>query len=140
MVHFSTLKEFTFQLFLTEAKEERKDLVRMMIQGVGVDVVAKRVVWVKARPYFDVLFQLLNTLRMDEQRRFWIAYPELDENNSDIEADTGQVSTGVKIMLQMFHNALTKTEDYEQMRLPHIKSKIALQELSDLGCGNHTEA
>ena len=41
-------------------KEERRDLVRMMIQEVGVDVAAKQVVWVKARPDFDLLFQLLH--------------------------------------------------------------------------------
>jgi hypothetical protein len=29
--------------------EERKELARMMIQEGGVDVVAKRVLWVKAR-------------------------------------------------------------------------------------------
>ena len=44
----------------------------MMIQEVGVDVAAKRVIWIKARPDFEVLFQLLNTLRGDGQRRFWI--------------------------------------------------------------------
>ena len=32
----------------------------------------------------------------------------------DIEADTGQVSTGVKIMLQMSHNTLTSIEEYVQ--------------------------
>jgi hypothetical protein len=31
-------------------KEERKDLVHIMIQEVGVDVEIKRVLWVKARP------------------------------------------------------------------------------------------
>jgi hypothetical protein len=29
-------------------KEKRKELVHIMLQGVGVDVVAKRVLWVKA--------------------------------------------------------------------------------------------
>jgi SAM-dependent methyltransferase len=78
-------------------KEERKDLARMMIQEVGVDVAAKRVIWIKARPDFDVLFQLLNNLRVDEQRRFWIAYPEADENDCDIREDLGQMGMEVKI-------------------------------------------
>jgi hypothetical protein len=56
-------------------KEERKDLARMMFQEVGVGVAARRVIWIKARPDFDLLLQLLNILGMDEQRRFWIAYP-----------------------------------------------------------------
>jgi hypothetical protein len=29
-----------------------------MIQEIGVDVALKRVIWMKARPDFDVLFQL----------------------------------------------------------------------------------
>jgi hypothetical protein len=86
----------------------------MMIQEVGVDVVAKRVVWVKARPDFDVLFQLLNNLRGDEQRRFWIAYPEADEDDCDIGEDMGQTATEVKISLPMSHNTLTTVEEYVQ--------------------------
>ena len=31
-------------------KEERKDLVHIMLQEVGVDVATKRILWVKARP------------------------------------------------------------------------------------------
>lgn len=31
-------------------KEERRDLTRMVIQEVGVDVATKRVIWIKARP------------------------------------------------------------------------------------------
>jgi hypothetical protein len=39
-------------------EEEIKDLALIMIQEVGVDVALKRVIWMKARPDFDVLFQL----------------------------------------------------------------------------------
>ena len=95
-------------------KEERRDQVGMMIQEVGVDVAAKRVVWVKACPDFDVLFQLLNNLRMDEQRRFWIAYPEVDEDVCDIREDLGQMATEVKIAFPMSHNVLTIVEEYVQ--------------------------
>ena len=69
----------------------------MMIQEVGVDVAAKRVIWIKARPDFDVLFQLLNNLRVDEQRRYWIAYPEADEDTCDIREEMRQTVTEVKI-------------------------------------------
>lgn len=95
-------------------KEERKDLARMMIQEVGVDVSAKRVIWIKARPDFDVLFQLLNNLRMDEQRRFWIVYQEVDEDACDIREDLGQMATEVKFVCQMSHNSLTIIEEYIQ--------------------------
>ena len=85
-------------------KEVRKDLARMMIQEVGVDVATKRVIWIKARPDFDVLFQLLNNLHMDEQRRFWITYSEVDEDACDIKEDLGQMATEVKIALPVSHN------------------------------------
>jgi hypothetical protein len=93
-------------------KEERRDLVRMMIQEVGVDVTANQVVWVKARPDFDVLFQFLNNLRIDDRRRFWIAYAVADQDTSDIGEDMGQMGTGVKIALPMSHNSLTITAEY----------------------------
>jgi DNA invertase Pin-like site-specific DNA recombinase len=95
-------------------KEERKDLVHVMIQEVGVDVAAKRVLWVKVRPDYEPLFSILDGLRPDAERRYWIECLEAQEDNCDIEADTGQVSTGVEILLQMSHNTLTSTEEYIQ--------------------------
>jgi hypothetical protein len=86
-------------------KEERRDLARMMIQEVSVDVAAKRVIWIKARPDFDMLFQLLNSLRVDEQWRFWIAYPETKEDSCDIRKDLGQEGMEVKIAFPVSHNA-----------------------------------
>ena len=85
-------------------KEERKDLVHIMIQEVGVDVTIKRVLWVKARPDYEPLFSILDGMRQDGARRFWIERLEAQENNCDIEADTGQMGTGVEIRLQMSHN------------------------------------
>jgi hypothetical protein len=37
----------------------------------------------------------------DIDRQFWIERLEASEDNCDIEEDTGQVSTGVEIVLQM---------------------------------------
>lgn len=81
--------------------EERKDLVHVMIQEVGVDVATKRVLWVKARPDYEPLSSILDGLRLDGERRYWIECLEAQENNCDIVVDTGQVSTGVEILLQM---------------------------------------
>jgi len=91
----------------------------MMILEVGVDVAAKCVIWIKARPDFDVLFRLLNILQVDEQRRFWIVYPEGDEDACDIEKDKGQEGIEVNIALPMSDktlscNALTSIEEYVQ--------------------------
>jgi hypothetical protein len=66
-----------------------------MIQEVGVDVMAKRVLRVKARPDYEPLFSILDRLRQETDRRFWIKCLKAQEDNCDIEAATGQMSTGV---------------------------------------------
>ena len=105
-------------------KEERKDLVHIMIQEVGVDVTIKRILWVKARPDYEPLFSILDGMRQDPDRRFWIEQLEASEESCDIEEDMGQVSTDVEIVLQMSHNTLTRAEEYI-MREMHLKSEIA---------------
>jgi hypothetical protein len=79
----------------------------------------KRVNWLKARPDYEPLFSFLDGLRQDADRRFWIERVEAQEDNCDIEAATGQMSTGVEIVLQMsdktstcLANTLTRAEDY----------------------------
>ena len=84
----------------------------MMIQEVGVDVVAKKAIWIKACPDFDVLFHLLNNLRVDDQRRFWIEYCEANENVCDVRETMGQEGVEVKTFAPMSHNALTRIEEY----------------------------
>lgn len=96
------------------SQEERKDLVHIMIQEVGVDVTIKRVLWVKARPDYEPLFCILDGMRQDSDRRFWIERLEASENSCDIEEDTGQMATGVKIALPVSHNILTSVEEYVQ--------------------------
>ena len=54
------------------------------------------------------------------------------EDNCDIEEDTGHISTGVEIVLPMSHNTLTD-RGVCIMRNMHFKSGIAQRELSDLG-------
>jgi hypothetical protein len=49
----------------------------------------------------DVLFQLLNNLYVDEQRRFWIVNLETDEDAYDIREDLGQGVMEVKIAFPM---------------------------------------
>ena len=88
--------------------------MRVTLQKLGVDVAIKRVLWVKARPDYEPLFSILDGLRHDADRRFWIESFVTPEDNSDVEEDTGQVSTGVEIVLQMSHNTLTRTQEYIQ--------------------------
>lgn len=93
-------------------QEERRDLVHVMIQEVSVDLAARCILWVKDRPDYEPLFSILDGLRLDGERRYWIQHRETEGNISDIDVNTGQMSSGVKIALQMSHNTLTITEEY----------------------------
>jgi hypothetical protein len=98
-------------------KEERKELARMMIQEVGIDFTARRVVWIKPHPDFDVLFKLLNNLRVDEQRRFWIGEYTTKKTNGNVadeKEDSGQERMEVKTFSGLSHNVLTSVEEYVQ--------------------------
>jgi hypothetical protein len=69
-----------------------------------------------ARPDFDVLFQLLNNLCEDEQRRFWITYPETDENACDIREDLGQEGIEVKIAFPMSDKTALVLQYHDESR------------------------
>ena len=75
-------------------------------------MVAKYVLWVKARPDYEPLFSILDALRLDGERRYWIEHRETEGNICDIEVDNEQMSAGVEIALQMSHNTLTRAEEY----------------------------
>ena len=53
---------------------------------------------------------------LDGERRYWVERLEAQEDNCDIEADIGHISTGVEIVLQMssslVFNTLTRAEEY----------------------------
>ena len=93
-------------------QDERKDLVHVMIQEVGIYMEAKCILWVRARPDYEPLFSILDGLRLDSKRRYWIERKETEGNISDIQVDIGQMSTGVEILLLMSHNTLTIAEEY----------------------------
>jgi hypothetical protein len=76
---------------------------------------------VKARLDYEPLFSILDGLRSDEERRYWIECLQAQEDNCDIEADTGHVNAGLEILLQMsdktstcLANALASAEEYIQ--------------------------
>jgi hypothetical protein len=83
-------------------KEERKDLVHIMIQEVGVDVTVKCVLWVKARPDYEPLFSILDGMRQDTVRRFWI---EPMNGLRDEDRNGGQASTFIGITMSISQNA-----------------------------------
>jgi hypothetical protein len=92
--------------------EEPKDLMHIILKEVGVDVEVKRILWVKHQPDYEPLFSIMGKLRKDNDRHFWIENFESQGDNCDIEADTGQMGTGVEIRLQMSHNVLTISGEY----------------------------
>ena len=78
-----------------------------MIQEVGVDMAAKYILLVKARSDYELLFSILDELRLDGERRYWIERREAEENICSAEVNTGQMSTGVEIQLQMSDKTCT---------------------------------
>jgi hypothetical protein len=68
-----------------------------------VDATAKRILRVKTRPDYELLFYILDGMHQDPDRQVRIERLEASEDNSDIEADTGQMGTGVEIVLPMSH-------------------------------------
>jgi hypothetical protein len=67
--------------------------------------------WVKACPDYEPLFSILDGLRSDSDRHYWIECKVMEKNISDIQVDSGQISNGVEIMLKMSHMALTSSEE-----------------------------
>ena len=85
-------------------REERKMLVRTMIQEVGCDVGSKRILWVKVNPDFEILFRLMDGLEADTGRRYWIKGKGAEVDIRDTREDRRQTGTEVKISLSMSHN------------------------------------
>jgi hypothetical protein len=86
-------------------QEERKDLVHVIIQEVGVEMAAKCMLWVRARQDYEPLFSILDGLHLDSERRYWIERKVMEKYISVIQVDSGQMSAGVEILLKMSHNA-----------------------------------
>jgi site-specific DNA recombinase len=93
-------------------REERKLLVRTMIQEAGCDVEAKRLVWVKVNPDYEILFRLMGNLRLDVENRYWIAAYGAEEDIVDTSEALGQMGVEVKIALPVSHKSLTGVEEY----------------------------
>jgi hypothetical protein len=54
----------------------------------------------------------LDNISIDEQQRFWIAYPEVAGDSWDMWEDLGQMVTEAKIAFPMSHNTLTIADEY----------------------------
>ena len=69
---------------------------------------------VKVNLDYEILFRLMDGLRPDTERRYSIERKKTEGNISDIQVDTGQMSTSVEILLTMSNNTLTIAEEYIQ--------------------------
>jgi hypothetical protein len=58
--------------------------VQIVIQELGVDLANECVRWVKGRLDYESLFSILDVLRLDTNRQFWIGRLEASEDNCDI--------------------------------------------------------
>lgn len=92
-------------------QEERVGLVHGMIQEGGIDMDAKCMLWIRAHPDYELLFSILDGLRPDSEKRYWIERKVMEKNINDIQVDSGQMSTSVEILLTMSHNAVTSAEE-----------------------------
>jgi hypothetical protein len=95
-------------------REERKLLVRTMIQEAGCDVGVKRLLWVKVNPDYDILFRLMDNLRAEAGGRYWIIEPGAEEKDGEIGVTVGQMPASLQIAIPVSHNALTSIEEYVQ--------------------------
>ena len=62
--------------------------------------------WVKVNPDYEILFRLMDGLRSDAGRRYWIRDHGAEVDIVDIGEELGQMATEVKIALPMSHNDL----------------------------------
>jgi site-specific DNA recombinase len=84
-------------------REERKMLVRTMIQEVGCDVGTKRIMWIKVNPDYEILFRLMDRLRPDAGRRYWIREQGAEGNIVGTGEEIEQAVTEVKIAFPVAH-------------------------------------
>jgi len=64
----------------------------------------KRIMWVKVNPDYEILFRLMDRLRPDAGRRYWIKEHYAEVDIGDIGEELGQMATKVKIAFPMSHN------------------------------------
>ena len=69
------------------------------------------VLWVRACLNCEPLFSFLDGLRPDSGWHYWIECKVMEKNISDIQVDSGQISTGVEILLPMSNKTLTSIEE-----------------------------
>ena len=73
-----------------------------------------RDLWVRARPDYKQLFSILDGIRPDSDRHYWIECNVMEKNFCDIQVDSKKIGTCVEILLKMSRNSLTIAEEHIQ--------------------------
>lgn len=95
-------------------------------------MVAKCILWVKTRPGYGPLFSILDGSHLDNEQRYWIVeHVEIERSISDIDADTGQMGTGVEILPPIPQHLENRQGGVYTMMDKRFKSEIAQRELSN---------
>ena len=66
----------------------------------------------EGHPDYELLFSILGSLRLDNEKRSVIEHLRTEGDIRDIEADAGQMSTGVEIRCRCPTICLTSAEEY----------------------------
>ena len=75
--------------------------MRTITPDVGCDMGTKCIVWVKVNPDYEILFRLMDRLRPDAGRGYWIREDSPEGEIDDMGEYMGQMTTEVKIALPM---------------------------------------
>jgi hypothetical protein len=73
---------------------------------------ATRLLWVRVRSDYKLLFSFLDGLRVSIRHSFWSSEQSIEVNTCDMGEDMGHTVKKVKIALPMSHNTLTRVEEY----------------------------
>jgi hypothetical protein len=101
--------------------QDAADFVTIQVHkdNLGAPVMVDKNFHVRVHGYlqsrdYEPLCSILDGLRQDTNTRLWIKQLDSQENNCDAEVDSGQISTGVEILLPMSYKTLTSAEEYIQ--------------------------
>ena len=67
-------------------------------------------------PDYEILFRLMDRLRPNTERHYWIREQVAEVDIIDMGEELGQIATEVIIVFPMAHNAFTVVEEYVQRR------------------------
>jgi len=65
-------------------RQEREELVKLLLKKVGCDIQQSRIAWIKPNPEFDPLFQLIDALDPQDDGKWLVPLSLTNGNDRDI--------------------------------------------------------